>query len=126
MNNTLYRYEYAPNKYTKEEHTGILVGLDDIFDIDTSMKLSAFFDDNLQRPRDDLKGTMSFFTVKGNRKFSKAIRDIKKAAALKEVEVLTIKASRYNVTILYEDEYQVLIPRNYEGSTTIPEGSTLK
>ena len=38
MNNTLYRYEYAPNDKMKE-HTGILVGLDDIFDIDTSMKL---------------------------------------------------------------------------------------
>lgn len=117
MNNTLYRYEYAPNDKMKE-HTGILVGLDDIFDIDTSMKLSAFFDDELSRPVDDLKGTMSFFTAKGNRKFSKAIREIKKAAESAGFKVISLTCKRYEVKILYEDRYQVLIPRSYEGSTT--------
>lgn len=101
----LYRYEF------KHNNVGIFVGMDDIFDPDTAFELSAFFDDNLKRPRDNIENTISYFTDKGNRKFSKAIKKIKRASLKKGFEVVRIEKEENELEILYKDKYQVLAKR---------------
>ena len=101
-----YRYEFELNN-----NIGILIGLDDIFDEDKALELSLYFDLNLSRPTESLEGTISYFTEKGNRKFNKAIKRIKKAALEKNVNVIRIESDGSNLDILYEDEYQILAIR---------------
>lgn len=102
----LYRYEFAHN------HKGFITELDDLFGEDKAWELSFYFDLHLERPAADLKGTMSFFTEKGNRKFSKTIKKIKKFASEKGYEVIRIEKEEKDLEILYKDEYQVLALRN--------------
>lgn len=101
----LYRYEF------KHNGIGIFIGMDDIFDSDTSFALSALFDDQLKRPCDNLKDTISYFTQKGNRKFSKAIKKIKLASAEKGYEIIRIEKEESELIVLYKDKYQVLAKR---------------
>ena len=75
-------------------------------------ELSYYFDLNLERPVTDLKGTISFFTEKGNKKFSKTIKKIKRFASEKGYEVIRIEKEETDLDIMYRDEYQVLALRN--------------
>ena len=104
----VYRYEYD----IEGEYKGILVGLDDIFD-DTNELLSAAFVFERYLPEPNIESminTKSYFTEKGNRKFSKAIRTIKKISENHGIKVITI-IKDYNdlENIVYEDKYQVVI-----------------
>ena len=101
----LYRYEFAHN------NRGMLTELDELFGEDKAWELSFYFDIHLERPVADLKETISFFTEKGNRKFSKAIRKIKNYASEKGYEVIRIEKEEKELDILYKDEYQVLALR---------------
>ena len=101
-----YRYEYESG--CSRDHTGILVGLDDIFNENEALNLSWYFDIHLERPFDILSGTVSYFTEKGNRKFNKAIRKIKKAALEKGINVVRLESDGSNLEILYKDEYQIV------------------
>lgn len=101
----LYRYEFKHNQ------VGIFIGMDDIFDPETAFGLSAFFDDELKRPCENLENTISYFTEKGNRKFSKALRKIKKASVEKGYEVIKVEKEENELEILYKDKYQVLAKR---------------
>ena len=101
----LYRYEFAHN------HKGFLTELDELFGEDKAWELSFYFDLHLDRPIADLKGTISFFTEKGNRKFSKTIRKIKEYASEKGYEVIRIEKKEEDLDILYKDKYQVLALR---------------
>ena len=106
MRYVYYRYEYESG--CSRPHTGILVGLDDIFDEDEAFRLSWYFDRYLERPFDILHGTISYFTEKGNRKFNKAIREIKKAALNKSINVIRLESDGSNLEIVYRDEYQIV------------------
>lgn len=121
----LYRYEVVTSLCPP--HTGILVALDYLYpkeeDTDIILRLCAFFEDNLPHPgyEIDVSNTMSFFTGKGNRKFNKAIKNIKKTFNVKRVKVVCIQTELDRVSPLYQDEYQVIIDRDafdWEGSTT--------
>ena len=101
----LYRYEF-------ENNVGILVGLDDVIkDEFEAFMLELPFINDLERPIDTLDGTISYFTEKGNRHFSKAIRAIKKSAKSRGVNVVCINKERDDIDILYEDKYQILAIR---------------
>ena len=126
----LYRYELKSNndEIKLDKHTGILTALEQIFekdfekDMDKLCNLFWFFEEYLECPNIPLSNTTSFFTEKGNRKFNKAIKNLKKAYAEKGIDVVLINEYRDNIKsiIVYEDENQVIIKRDvYEGSTTI-------
>lgn len=108
----LYRYEF-------ENNVGILVGLDDVIkDEFEAFMLELPFINDLERPIDTLAGTIdtldgtiSYFTEKGNRHFSKAILAIKKAAKSRGVNVVCINKEKDDIDILYEDKYQILAIR---------------
>ena len=103
----LYRYEYQSG--CELDHTGILIGLDEIVkDEFRAFQLEFMFIQDLERPIDDLRGTISYFTEKGNRHFSKAIRAIKKEAKKHGINVVCIIEEKSNIDILYEDKYQVI------------------
>ena len=106
----LYRYVVHSNK---EEHKhisglGILTSLDYIFDEDTIIDLTWCFLDDLPDPNCNMKDTCSYFTKKGNRKFNKAIRKLKKALQEKGFEVITVYEDYENLNAVYEDVYQVV------------------
>lgn len=108
----LYRYVVLSDK---EEHNhisglGILTALDYIFnfDDDTIIDLTWCFQDDLPDPTCDMKNTCSYFTRKGNRKFNKAIRKLKKAIEEKGFKVVTIYEDYENLNVIYEDVYQVV------------------
>lgn len=101
-----YRYEYESG--CSKPHTGILVGLDDIFNENEAFRLSWYFDRYLERPFDILHGTVSYFTEKGNRKFNKTIREIKKAALEKGINIIRLESDGSDLEIMYRDEYQIV------------------
>ena len=106
----LYRYVVYSDK---EEHQhfsgyGILTSLDYIFDEDTIIYLTAVLLDDLPDPDVNMDNTVSYFTKKGNRKFNKAIRKIKKALIDKGFQVLTVYEDYENLNVIYEDKYQVV------------------
>lgn len=109
-----YRYEYESG--CTRDHTGILVGLDDIFDENEALNLSWYFDMYLERPFDVLNGTVSYFTEKGNRKFNKAIRKIKKAALEKGINIVRLESDGSDLEIFYKDEYQIVAAKVEEKS----------
>lgn len=106
----LYRYVVLSDK---EEHQsfsgyGIMTALDYIFDEDTIIYLTAIFQDRLPDPDCNMNDTCSYFTKKGNRKFNKAIRNIKKALIDKGFRVITVYEDYENLNVVYEDQYQVV------------------
>lgn len=109
-----YRYEYESG--CSRDHTGILVGLDDIFNENEALNLSWYFDLHLKRPFDILNGTVSYFTERGNRKFNKAIREIKKAALEKGINVVRLESDGSDLEIYYKDEYQIVAAKVKEKS----------
>ena len=113
----LYRYEFDSG--CEKPHTGILTGLDDLFETDQILKLCAIFEDELPAPVIWDRNTLSFFTEKGNRKFNKAIRKIKEAAKEIGVGVNCIKINYTDASIIYEDKYQVITPNPYNAALHI-------
>ena len=64
---------------------------------------------DLDAPNIDMTNTRSWFTEKGNRKFRKMIRKIKKIAEEKNINVICINIDKENLkNIIYEDIYQVI------------------
>lgn len=101
----LYRYEF--NKANKS--VGILVGMDEYFTEDEVFDCALFFEFKLECPTVDMTNTKSYFTDKGNRKFRKKIREIKKLANSKGVEVICRKVEENDLSnIVYKDNYQVV------------------
>ena len=106
----LYRYVVLSDK---EEHQsfsgyGILTALDYIFDEDTIINLTAIFQDKLPDPDCIMNNTCSYFTKRGNRKFNKAIRNIKKILIDKGFRVITVYEDYENLNVVYKDLYQVV------------------
>lgn len=112
-----YRYEF--DSKCEYPHTGILCGLDDLFDeySDTLFKLIAYFEDNLECPTCFKESNMQlvcYFTKKGNRKFHKAIKQIKDEVKKLGVNVVRLEIRRDSIDkIYYEDKYQVVIDYKY-------------
>lgn len=106
----LTRYEFVINN---ENRIGILVGLDELFNIDEVLSLGWIFERDLKLPDIPMTNTKSYFTEKGNRKFRKAIREIKRVAASKNIEIVCEKIDISSLNeILYIDEYQVITVLN--------------
>lgn len=104
---TVYRYEYD---ILDCEYRGIFVGMDDIFTEEEIFDLVWFFEQDLPG-HDDIEcmdGTLSYFTSKGNRHFSKAIRKIKQAAKAKGIDVICITEDDSALDIIHRDKYQVI------------------
>ena len=108
----LYRYVVLSDKeeYAHVSGLGILTALDYVFNFDDDMiiYLSSCFLDDLPEPDCNMKNTCSYFTKKGNRKFNKAIRKLKKAIEEKGFKVVTVYEDYENLNVLYEDRYQVV------------------
>ena len=94
--------------------------MDKIFDPDTEdgldmiFKLCWPFDEYLKKPNiDGYPCSRFWFTEKGNRKFNKAIRKIKKEYSSRgiEVEKIEMDIDDANEDIAYKDEYQVAIKK---------------
>lgn len=101
----LYRYEFRKN----DKSIGILTGLDDFFTDDEIFSVCGIFEMKLDAPDIDMSNTKSWFTEKGNRKFRKMIRKIKKIAEEKNIEVVCKLCNKEDLKeILYEDIYQVI------------------
>ena len=112
----LYRY------IVKDTNVGILVYLDTAFNSDTDDGLDMIyqlcwpFEEYLKKPNIDGYPCSKFwFTEKGNRKFNKAIRKIRKEYSSRgiEVERLEMDIDDNSDDIIYRDEYQVAI-RKYK------------
>lgn len=102
----LYRYEFSKDN----KRVGILVGLDDYFTDDEIFSVCWFFEFNLNSPDIDMKNTKSYFTDKGNRKFRKKIREIKKIANSKGIEVICECVDEKIINnIVYRDIHQVVV-----------------
>lgn len=101
----LYRYEFQKDN----KNIGILTGLDNFFNEDEILSVCGIFEMDLDAPNIDMTNTRSWFTEKGNRKFRKMIRKIKKIAETKNIEVIckTIDINNLN-KILYKDIYQII------------------
>lgn len=117
MKETFYRYEFASG--CKEPHTGILIGMDEIFpgDRDTQLllKLCWIFEDRLYAPNipRDIN-TISYFTKHGNRTFHKAVKAVEHAAKhLHNIDVVRIEREidLDEVEIIYQDKHQIIIKR---------------
>lgn len=113
-----YRYEYAPLPTDPFEHLGILTGWEFIDAPKTDaqfwdkMKFLAIFEDELPGAECNMKDTLSYFTQKGNRKFSKAIRALTKDIESRGRTVVRIEIPEIDDSkILYRDRYQVVIKR---------------
>lgn len=114
-----YRYEYVPLPTDPLEHVGILTGweiveLSSIGDKEfwEKMKFLAFFEDKLPRAECDMKDTISYFTQKGNRTFSKALRALIKDIESRGRKVTRIEKSDLDESkILYRNKYQVVLRR---------------
>lgn len=106
----LYRYVVLSDKKEHEHFSGygIFTSLDYIFNEDTIIDLTHIFLDELADPDCNMRDTVSYFTKKGNRKFSKAIRNLKKALQEKGFNVITVYEDYDNLSIVYEDRYQVV------------------
>jgi len=124
----LYRYEMNDNRFD-HPHYGIFMALNDVFDRDEALRLTAIFEDELRAPplwyydskQDPIDKVFCCFTQKGNRKFSKAIKNMKQALEKEGYKVNRITFNEKDIDILYEDEYQAVIDARYifESSTTI-------
>lgn len=102
----LYRYEFLKDN----KRFGILTGLDDCFTLDEVFSVCGIFEVCLDCPSISMLNTKSYFTDKGNKKFRKAIRRIKKLADEKGISVFCEKVEKENISdILYEDKYQIII-----------------
>ncbi len=102
----VYRYEFEKNGV----RTGILTGLDDYFSGNEILGLCWIFEMKLKAPDIPMDNTRSYFTEKGHKTFRKAIRNIKKIAAEKNINVICeIKHEKELTNILYKDERQVII-----------------
>ena len=101
----LYRYEFQKDN----KNIGILTGLDNFFNEDEILSVCGIFEMDLDAPNIDMTNTRSWFTEKGNRKFRKMIRKIKKIAEEKNINVICINIDKENLkNIIYEDIYQVI------------------
>ena len=98
------RYEFEKDN----KKIGILTGLDDFFSVDEILSLGWIFEKDLELPNISMKNTKSYFTEKGNRKFRKAIKAIKKAAKDKGINVVCERKESLE-NILYQDKYQVIM-----------------
>lgn len=102
----LYRYTFKKDDYS----IGILTGLDDFFNIDEICECCWFFEEKLKGPDCDLENTKSYFTEKGNRKFNKAIKKIKKLAESKNIEFICEILENFDINnVVYQDENQVIL-----------------
>ena len=108
----LYRYEVKSDKKECSHISGlgILTSLDYIFDNDDYkiIDLTYYFLDKLPDPLCNMNNTRSYFTQKGNRKFNKAIKNLKKAIEKEGFKVITIHEKSENLHIIYKDAYQVV------------------
>ena len=111
----LYRYIISDGR-----NIGILVYLDQVFDpntddgLDMIWKLCHPFEDFLKKPNiDGWPCSRFWFTEKGNRKFNKAIRKIRKEYSSMGIETqrLEMDIDSDSEEIVYRDEYQVAIRR---------------
>ncbi len=101
------RYEISNGK----ESQGFLTALDDYFSLDEIFSVCGIFEMRLKGPNINMKNTTSYFTPKGNRKFRKMIRKIKKMAEEKNLSFIKIlKEDIADNEILYQDEYQIVLP----------------
>ena len=113
----IYRYEF--DYKCNLPHTGILCGLDDLFEeySDRLFKVIGYFTDNLQCPSCYKKSNLPlvcYFTKKGKRKFNRAIKIIKKEVKPLGVKIVRLELDETIVdTIYYRDEYQVVIDKKY-------------
>lgn len=102
----LYRYEFSKDN----KRVGILVGLDDFFTDDEIFSVCGIFEMKLACPNINMANTKSYFTSKGNRKFRKKIREIKKIANSKGIDVVCENVKEENLdNIVYCDINQVVI-----------------
>ena len=113
----LYRYEFESG--CKYPHTGIILGIDDIFDDinDNLLDTSLFFKNNLKAPivcHEPDKNITFYFTEEGNQKFNKCVNTIKTEAAKLNINIIRLELDRDIINnIYYEDEYQVVIDDFY-------------
>ena len=104
MNNNFYRYEFVKDN----QRDGILTGLDKYFSIDEICSVCGIFEISLKAPNINMTNTKSYFTERGNRKFRKMIRNIKKIAETKGIITECIIKENLD-NIIYTDNYQVII-----------------
>lgn len=112
-----YRYEIESGG--EYPHTGILCGLDDLFDDfnDKLFKAIGYFEDSLKAPKgfgSNGNITKCYFTNQGNKKFKKAIRIIKKEINKIGINIIKLSLDETIVdTVYYRDKYQVVIDEKY-------------
>lgn len=113
----LYRYEFESG--CEYPHTGVILGLDDIFDEFSNELLNTilFFENNLKAPiiyHSDIERPTFYFTEKGNMKFKNCIETIKNEALKLGINIIKLELDRNLVNkIYYEDEYQVVVDNGY-------------
>lgn len=115
----IFRYYYTATENYPE--AGFLIRLDDLFrfipnKLDEHLKLVAIFEDQLKAPDYELYWSnttaKSYFTLKGNRKFKKAINAIKKELDEKyhwDMLCICKDISTDDERIIYRDEYQLIL-----------------
>lgn len=91
------------------ENKGILTAVDDYFNDNTAFGLIFYFEDELPGPNIDMRNTKSYFTMRGNRKFKKAIRKLIVAYQSKGLRVSRIEKEIPEDAILYKDTFQVVV-----------------
>lgn len=115
-----YYYEAIPDYFEK---AGFLIRIDEILSLiiypkleDELLKLVAIFEDELDAPDSEIykrnPTAVSYFTQKGNRKFHKAINDIKTYLFEnyhQEMICITKEISKDDERILYIDNYQLVL-----------------
>lgn len=115
-----YYYEEIPDYFEK---AGFLIRIDEILSFiispkleDELLKLIAIFEDELDAPDYNIyknnPSAVSYFTQKGNRKFHKAINNIKTYLFEKcqqEMICITKEISKDDERILYIDDYQLIL-----------------
>lgn len=99
-----YRYEFVKDN----NRVGILTGLDEYFTVNEICSVCGIFEMSLKAPDIDMSNTKSYFTKKGNRKFRKMIRNIKKIAETKGITTECVLKQKLE-NIVYADNYQVII-----------------
>ena len=119
----LYRYEFESG--CEYPHTGVILGLDDIFDdfSDELLETILFFEDNLKAPiiyHSDTERPTFYFTEYGNEKFKNCIETIKTEAMKLGINIIRLELDRNIVNkIYYEDEYQVVVDNYYINKSKI-------
>ena len=113
----LYRYEFESG--CEYPHTGVILGLDDIFDefSDDLLDTIVFFENNLKAPNifhHVCERPTFYFTEKGNITFKKCIETIKNEAVKLGINIIRLELDKDTVNkIYYEDEYQVVVDSSY-------------